>query len=123
MLIFLKTQILLLKKKIKEVDYILLISLLIINNTSNADYFLFDYKPTKSELPGGNAKTFNWGLIKDIKINKPWFLSGGINSKNINNIKKYVIPYGIDISSGVEVSLGIKNNKKIISLIKKYETK
>jgi len=85
------------------------------------DMFLFDYKPSKNELPGGNAKKFNWSLLKNIKINKPFFLSGGISIKNINNIKKYIIPYGIDISSGVEVKSGIKNNTKITSLINSYE--
>ena len=87
----------------------------------DADMFLFDYKPSKDELPGGNAKTFNWELIKNLEINKPWFLSGGINLSNINKIKKYSIPYGIDISSGVEENKGIKNNDKIIALIKSYE--
>lgn len=82
--------------------------------------FLFDYKPSKDELPGGNAKTFSWDLISDIKIDKPWFLSGGININNINKIKNYKIPYGIDISSGVEDKLGIKSNNKITSLLKFY---
>lgn len=87
---------------------------------SNVDMFLFDYKPSKDELPGGNAKTFSWDLISDIKIDKPWFLSGGININNINKIKNYKIPYGIDISSGVEDKLGIKSNNKITSLLKFY---
>ena len=90
---------------------------------SNVDMFLFDYKPSKDELPGGNAKTFSWDLISDIKIDKPWFLSGGINIHNINEIKNYAIPYGIDISSGVEDKLGIKSNGKITSLLKFYDTK
>ena len=92
--------------------------LLEINKYPNADILLFDYKPTKNELPGGNARSFDWKIIKNIKIDKPWFLSGGINIKNIKEIKKYTIPYGIDISSGVEVNPGIKNNKKIESLVK-----
>jgi len=90
---------------------------------SNVDMFLFDYKPSKDELPGGNAKTFSWNLISDIKIDKPWFLSGGINIYNINEIKNYTIPYGIDISSGVEDKIGIKSNNKITSLLKFYGTK
>lgn len=94
-----------------------------ISKYHNNDLFLFDYKPLKNELPGGNAKKFDWALIKDIKIEKPWFLSGGINIKNINDIKKYAIPYGIDISSGVEVIKGIKNNEKINNLINSYESK
>lgn len=90
---------------------------------SNVDMFLFDYKPSEDELPGGNAKTFSWDLISDIKIDKPWFLSGGININNINKIKNYTIPYGIDISSGVEDKLGIKSNNKITSLLKFYGSK
>ena len=89
----------------------------------NSDLFLFDYKPSKKELPGGNAKTFNWSLLRGIKIEKPWFLSGGININNINDIKNYAIPYGIDVSSGVEEKLGIKNNKKIVSLVNAYGSK
>ena len=89
----------------------------------NSDLFLFDYKPSETELPGGNAKKFNWSLLKGIKIEKPWFLSGGININNINDIKNYAIPYGIDVSSGVEEKLGIKNNKKIVSLVNAYGSK
>ena len=92
-----------------------------ISNYNSSDYFLFDYKPMNNELPGGNAKTFNWKLLKNIEIEKPWFLSGGINIDNINNIKNHVIPYGIDISSGVEDNPGIKNNEKIVSLSKFYD--
>ena len=86
----------------------------------NADYFLFDYKPTKGELPGGNAKTFDWNLVKNIKINKPWFLSGGINAENIKKIIKDINPFGIDLSSGVEKELGIKDNHIINNFIKKF---
>tara|TARA_B110000438_G_scaffold231594_1_gene226975 strand:- start:1659 stop:2309 length:651 start_codon:yes stop_codon:yes gene_type:complete len=93
----------------------------IIKKYPNVDIFLFDYKPNKNELPGGNSKSFSWNLIRNLKIEKPWFLSGGINIKNINDIKNYAIPYGIDISSGVEDKIGIKNNKKIIELINEYK--
>ena len=89
----------------------------------NADFLLFDYKPTAEELPGGNAKKFSWDLIKDIKTDQPWFLSGGISIKNINEIKNFAIPYGIDISSGVEVSPGNKSISKINSLFQFYDSK
>ena len=94
-----------------------------IKNYKDNDYYLFDYKPARNELPGGNSKTFDWRIIKDIKLEKPWFISGGININNIKEIRNYTIPYGIDISSGVEVKPGKKNNDKIKSLIKLYETK
>ena len=97
--------------------------LLKIEKYPNADFLLFDYKPTEEELPGGNAKKFSWDLIKDIKTDQPWFLSGGISIKNINEIKNYAIPYGIDISSGVESSPGNKSISKINSLFQFYDSK
>ena len=85
---------------------------------SHADFFLFDYKSKKNELPGGNAKSFNWFLLKDKKISKPWFISGGINKDNIYEILENLNPYGIDISSGVEDQPGIKNTNKIKEIVK-----
>ena len=97
--------------------------LLKIEKYPNADFLLFDYKPSEKELPGGNAKKFSWDLLKYIKTDQPWFLSGGINIKNINEIKNYAIPYGIDISSGVESSPGNKSINKINSLFQFYDSK
>ena len=87
-------------------------------NYPNANYFLFDYKPINEELPGGNAKSFDWSILKDFNIDKPWFISGGININNISKILENLIPYGIDISSGVEDQPGIKNIKKIEEITK-----
>jgi len=97
--------------------------LLKIEKYPNADFLLFDYKPSEKELPGGNAKKFSWDLLKYIKTDQPWFLSGGINIKNINEVKNYAIPYGIDISSGVESSPGNKSINKINSLFQLYDSK
>ena len=110
-------------KIIKVVSVSALSDIKKITKYPNSDLFLFDYKPNNKELPGGNAKKFNWSLLKGIKIEKPWFLSGGININNINDINDYAIPYGIDVSSGVEEKPGIKNNKKIVSLVNSYGSK
>ena len=87
----------------------------------DVDYFLFDYKPLKNELPGGNAKSFDWKILKNLKTSKPWFLSGGINSRNIGQILQDVNPFGIDLSSGVEKELGIKDNHIINNFIEKLK--
>ena len=42
---------------------------------SLSDLFLFDYK---SQKYGGSGKSFDWNLLNNIKIDKPFFLSGGI---------------------------------------------
>ena len=91
-----------------------------INDIKNIDYLLFDYKPKINELPGGNAKSFDWNLLNGVTIELPWFISGGINESNIKNIQKTINPHGIDLSSGVEQSLGIKSNKKINNLFRLF---
>ena len=92
----------------------------IINKFKNIEYLLFDYKPDNNELPGGNSKSFDWNLLKGKEIKLPWFISGGINEENIKNILNLLNPNGIDLSSGVEVSKGIKSNSKINNLFKKF---
>ena len=92
-----------------------------INKFQSIDYFLFDYKPLKGELPGGNAKSFDWRLLNNLKITKPCFLSGCINIDNIQQINNDINPYGIDLSSGVEKELGIKDNRIINSFIEKLK--
>ena len=92
-----------------------------INKYKSVDYFLFDYKPLKNELPGGNSKSFDWSILKNLNTDKPWFLSGGINSSNIQQILKEVNPLGIDLSSGVEKELGIKDNRIINNFIEKIK--
>tara|TARA_B100001250_G_scaffold121562_1_gene103164 strand:- start:269 stop:901 length:633 start_codon:yes stop_codon:yes gene_type:complete len=91
-----------------------------IDKFKNIEYLLFDYKPNNNELPGGNSKSFDWNLLKGQKIKLPWFISGGINETNIKKIQNLLKPDGIDLSSGVEVSKGIKSNSKINNLFKKF---
>ena len=92
-----------------------------VSNYNSSDYFLFDYKPMKNELPGGNAKSFDWNILKNLNTNKPWFLSGGISIKNIQEILNDINPFGIDLSSGVEKELGIKDNHIINNFIDKLK--
>ena len=107
-------------KIIKKLSVKTLNDLKNVNNFKNIDYLLFDYKPKKNELPGGNSKSFNWSLLADQNIKIPWFISGGINETNIKKIQNLLNPHGIDLSSGVEVSKGIKSNSKINNLFKKF---
>ena len=116
-------------KKIKRNDVKIIKSISIsnkddlveINKYQSVDYFLFDYKPLRGELPGGNAKSFDWNLLGNLDTDKPWFLSGGINTNNIDKIINDLDPPGIDLSSGVEKELGIKDNRIINNFIGKLK--
>ena len=76
-----------------------------------ADYLLFDTKI--DGLYGGTGQTFNWKILRDLEIDKPFFLSGGLNSKNITEAVRIVAPDVVDLSSGLEESPGLKDFDKI----------
>ena len=90
-----------------------------IDKYESVDYFLFDYKPLQGDLPGGNSKSFDWNILKNLETKKQWFLSGGINTNNIKQILGDINPFGVDLSSGVEKELGIKDNHIINNFIEK----
>jgi phosphoribosylanthranilate isomerase len=80
------------------------------------DLFLFD---THSENYGGTGKTFDWHWLEAYKLDKPFYLSGGISLENFEEIKKIRYPQliGIDVNSMFEISPGIKDIEKIKQLI------
>ena len=85
------------------------------------DFFLVDSKPEGSEMPGGNAKKFNWNLLRDQNINKQFFLSGGLDEDNIEIAIKNNITSLFDVSSSVESSPGVKDTLKIKQFIDKVK--
>jgi phosphoribosylanthranilate isomerase len=67
------------------------------------------------ERRGGTGKTVNWDVARDIAATRPAILAGGLNAANIKLAIRSVRPYGIDVSSGVESSPGIKDPNRMRS--------
>jgi len=82
----------------------------------SCDYFLFD---TKSEKPGGSGKKFAWGKLEEYKLDKPFFLSGGISPEDAAEIKSICNRglFAVDINSRFETSPGIKDAVMIKTFI------
>ena len=80
------------------------------------DMILFDAK-NNIGVSGGTGVSFNWNLLKNLKLKKKWMLAGGLNISNVENALSITNAPVIDISSGVETEKGIKCKKKIKSLI------
>ena len=91
------------------------------NYNEFCDFFLMDAKPEGSEMPGGNAKKFNWNLLRDQNINKQFFLSGGLDEDNIEIAIKNNITSLFDVSSSVESSPGVKDTLKIKQFINRVK--
>ena len=67
---------------------------------------------------GGTGKTFDW-LNTSFETIKPIMIAGGLNCDNVKDAIKVFLPYGVDVSSGVESDDGKKNLNLIKEFIKK----
>ncbi|MFM2407851.1 MAG: N-(5-phosphoribosyl)anthranilate isomerase [Pseudomonadota bacterium] len=71
-------------------------------------------------IPGGTGAVFDWSLIpKNLPL--PVILSGGLDVNNIAAAIQQTRPYAVDVSSGVEVSKGIKDATKIAAFIQEVK--
>ena len=64
---------------------------------------------------GGSGKVFDWSL--STPASKPIWLAGGLNANNVAGAIRIVRPYAVDVSSGVELSPGIKDAEQIRTFI------
>jgi len=73
-----------------------------------ADMLLFDSKPVSGTL-GGRGRAFDWQLLRKRTICKPWLLAGGLHVQNVARAIATAGAPGVDVSSGVETSPGVKD--------------
>jgi phosphoribosylanthranilate isomerase len=85
-----------------------------------ADMLLFDAKPPKEpgRLPGGNGLSFDWRLVRDLRLDCPWLLSGGLSAANLEAAVSLCGARAVDVSSGVEERPGVKDPAKIRQFLK-----
>jgi len=82
----------------------------------NIDAILIDSWDDKSLGGTGNRVPIELLLNKTFKA--PWILAGGISAEIIPEIFSKLRPDGIDASSRIEISPGIKDIKKVASLVR-----
>jgi phosphoribosylanthranilate isomerase len=85
----------------------------------SCDMYLFD---TLGAGYGGTGKKFNWEMLKEAAVNKPFFLSGGIEPSDAAAIKLFAKDeaaknlFALDVNSKFETSPGVKD----MNLVKKF---
>ncbi len=79
------------------------------------DYYLFDTGGLQESL-GGTGKQFDWSVLGKAKIEKPFFLSGGIGPEDAARVKAFKHPdlFGVDINSRFETAPGVKDMKLVL---------
>ena len=65
---------------------------------------------------GGTGRTVDWTSASRVAARRPVVLAGGLTPENVGAAIRCVKPFGIDVSSGVEASPGIKDRARIVAL-------
>jgi phosphoribosylanthranilate isomerase len=84
-----------------------------------ADRVLFDARaPAAATRPGGLGTPFDWTLLKGIDVGIPFMLSGGLDAGNVAQAIAITRAPGVDVSSGVERTPGVKDPDKIRAFVR-----
>lgn len=75
-------------------------------------YFLFD---TQTAAHGGSGKAFDWNLLDSYRLDKPYFLSGGIDLHHATALKNFNDDrlHALDINSKFEITPAVKDVAKL----------
>lgn len=87
---------------------------------NRASAFLVEYG--RGVLPGGNAEKWDWGMAKQVKTDHALILAGGLTPENVKTAIKSALPDAVDVSSGVEISHGIKDLEKVKQFIENVKS-
>jgi phosphoribosylanthranilate isomerase len=86
------------------------------------DFYLFDTAGLKESF-GGTGQQFDWGILKKAKIEKPFFLSGGIGPDDAAKVKAFshLDFFAIDINSKFETAPGVKDMAAILKFLQGFK--
>ncbi|WP_028133608.1 phosphoribosylanthranilate isomerase [Bradyrhizobium japonicum] len=84
-----------------------------------ADRILFDARaPKDATRPGGLGAPFDWQLLRNLDLQLPYMVSGGLHADNVAEALRVTGAGGVDVSSGVESALGVKDPEMIKAFIR-----
>ncbi len=84
-----------------------------------SDRILFDARPPKDATrPGGLGATFDWHVLKNLDLKRPYMVSGGLSVVNVAEALRVTRAGGVDVSSSVECAPGVKDPQLIERFIR-----
>ena len=66
---------------------------------------------------GGTGRTWDWELARPLLSRRRVFIAGGLEPGNVGKVVSGFLPYGVDVSSGVEASIRVKDPDKVRAFI------
>ena len=84
-----------------------------------ADRILFDARPPEGATrPGGLGAAFDWHVLQNLDLRVPFMVSGGLHAGNVAEAVRVTRAGGVDVSSGVERTPGVKDVEMIRAFIR-----
>lgn len=92
------------------------------------------HQVTQEDLKGWDAILLDSSMGKGLQgdwisyskiarsLSVPVIIAGGLNAENVEHVVKIVKPFGVDVSSGVELSPGVKDRGKVIEFVKRAKS-
>jgi phosphoribosylanthranilate isomerase len=68
-------------------------------------------------LPGGTGRTFPWEWAGDLAMRYRVIVSGGLSADNVAQAIRLVQPWGVDASSRLESSPGVKDPERVRAFV------
>ncbi|HXM73353.1 MAG TPA: phosphoribosylanthranilate isomerase [Candidatus Dormibacteraeota bacterium] len=66
---------------------------------------------------GGTGRTWDWELARPLLSTRRVFIAGGLEPGNVGKVVSGFKPYGVDVSSGVEASIRVKDPDKVRAFV------
>jgi phosphoribosylanthranilate isomerase len=66
---------------------------------------------------GGTGRTWDWELARSVLTTRQVFIAGGLEPGNVGKVVSEFKPYGVDVSSGVEARLRVKDPAKVRAFV------
>jgi phosphoribosylanthranilate isomerase len=70
-----------------------------------------------SDQRGGTGRTWEWDLARDLIRDRRVFVAGGLEPGNVGTVVSRFKPYGVDVSSGVEAAVRVKDPEKMRAFV------
>lgn len=68
-------------------------------------------------LHGGTGKGYDLSLIEELVRTRRVLVAGGLTPDNVGDVVRWLRPFGVDVSSGVEHSPGVKDAHKMLHFV------
>lgn len=70
------------------------------------------------DFRGGTGQTWSWEAARDLMQSRKVFVAGGLQPGNVGTVVSTFKPYGVDVSSGVEAAVRVKDPEKIRAFVR-----